>query len=346
MKDQLELDGRSIPGQVMYYLRRIAVRAVREKGYSPEVVIDIFGLSRSCIYAWLKRYRSQGVKGLETGVAPGAEPLITAQMERWLRQTVLHSTPADHGYDTVLWTREILAELLRAVFGVEVSGRTVSLHLRKVGLSYQKPRYRAIEQDPREVEHFLTVKWPAIKRLAEKLGADIGFEDESGVGLQTRSGRTWGLQGHTPPVVRTDARGGFNILSAVMAEGHLRYTLCEAKVDSERYIAFLKQLLNGREHPLILLVDRAPFHHSKAVRDFVRAHRRQLRIYFLPKHSPELNPDEQVWEEIKDNQLGRQPVKDKSDLKRRLHSALKSLQHRAKRIASFFQLTDTRYAAV
>lgn len=345
MKNPLEFDGRSLPGQVMNYLRKLAVRAVEEKGYRPEAVIDILGLSRSGLDSWLNRYRAEGVSGLETRVAPGAEPVITPPMEHWLRETVWHSTPVDHGYDTVLWTRELLAELLNAVFGIEVSGRTVSGHLRKAGLSDQKPRYRALEQNPREVAYFLTVKWPAIERLAKKLGADVGFEDESGGELQTRSGRTWGRQGETPPVVRTAARGGFNSLSAVMPEGHLRDTLCEARVNSERYIAFLKQLINGRERPLILLVDRASFHHSKPVRNFVRAHRRPLRIFFLPRYSPELNPDEQVWEDIKTNQLGKQPVKNKADLKRRLHSALKSLQHQTKRIASFFQLPDTRYAA-
>jgi len=81
------------------------------------------------------------------------------------------------------------------------------------------------------------------------------------------------------------------------------------------------------------------------VRGFVREHRAELRIFFLPKHAPEYNPDEQVWEEVKVNRIGKQPVKDKKDLKKRLHAALKSLQKNTKRIISFFHLPDTRYAA-
>ncbi len=45
----------------------------------------------------------------------------------------------------------------------------------------------------------------------------------------------------------------------------------------------------------------------------------------MPKHVPEMNPDEQVWNEIKTNKIGKQPIKDKADLKKRLHSALASL---------------------
>jgi len=345
-EDKLVVQGRGIPGLVMDYVRTIAVEAVEERGYSPALVIDVLGFSRSCIYTWLRRYRERGFEGLQTQSAPGGEATVTDEMDQWLRETVLHSIPVDHGYDTVLWTREILADLLNTEFGVEVTGRTVSLHLRKLRLSYQKPCYRAVEQDPAAVEQFLAVTFPSIRRLAMKIGADIAFEDETGVGMRTRSGRTWGQQGETPKVVLSDARGGFNVLSTVTAQGTLRYTLSEDTLNSERYIAFLKDLLRGRSKPLIVVADHASFHKSKKIREFVRAHRDQLRMFFLPKHSPELNPDEQVWEEIKDNRIGRQPLKDKVDLKRRLHASLKSLQHCAKRVISFFQLPDTQYAAI
>jgi transposase len=65
----------------------------------------------------------------------------------------------------------------------------------------------------------------------------------------------------------------------------------------------------------------------------------------LPKKAPELNPDEQVWNELKNDRLGKQPVKNKTDLRARLESALKWLQQQADRVRSFFQLPETQYAA-
>ena len=97
--------------------------------------------------------------------------------------------------------------------------------------------------------------------------------------------------------------------------------------------------------PLIVLADHATFHHSRQVRDYVRAHRSQLRVFFLPKRAPEYNPDEQVWNEVKNNRIGKQPVKNKKDLKVRLTSALDSLKQNSQRIISFFHLPDTKYAA-
>lgn len=98
----------------------------------------------------------------------------------------------DFGYDTVLWTREILAQLLNEKFGIGVCGSAVGRHLTLLRLSYQKPWFRANEQDPEKVERFLTDTFPRIQRLAEKIGADIAFQDEAGIGLQTNSGKTWG----------------------------------------------------------------------------------------------------------------------------------------------------------
>jgi transposase len=60
------------------------------------------------------------------------------------------------------------------------------------------------------------------------------------------------------------------------------------------------------------------------VRIFVWQRRRQIRLSYLPTYSPERNPDEYVWDEIKDKKLRRQPIKNKRDLKTRLHAALKS----------------------
>jgi perosamine synthetase len=43
MKNSWMSDARKIPDDVMGYIRKIAVNAVKEKGYSPEMVVDIFG---------------------------------------------------------------------------------------------------------------------------------------------------------------------------------------------------------------------------------------------------------------------------------------------------------------
>lgn len=338
-------DARLIPDEVMSYVRMIAVRAVRENGFSPEDVSELLGISRSSVYAWLKCFKSEGYAGLETKKAPGAEPVVSEEMDVWLKQTVLETTPEAFGYDTPLWTCALLAEVLAERFGVEVGGATINAHLHRLGLSVQKPTYRATEQDPEAVERFVNETFPKLQRFAKTIGADIAFEDEAGIDLRERSGTTWGARGDSPSVAVTGRRGHLNILSTVSAQGALHYHITEGRINSEVYIDFLKQLLKGRTRPLILVVDGASFHRSKKVRVFIAQNRHRIRLKFLPAYTPERNPDEHVWEEIKDKTLGRQVIKNKRDLKQRVHSALRSLQKRTHRILSFFQLPETQYAA-
>ena len=49
MIDSWEWDGRKIPGLVMNYIRKVAVHAVKVKGYSPEEVADILGFARMAL---------------------------------------------------------------------------------------------------------------------------------------------------------------------------------------------------------------------------------------------------------------------------------------------------------
>ena len=342
--DWLE-DGRKIPDDVMFYLRRMAVNAVRKLGYSPETIAETYNFNRSCIYRWLNQYDQGGFDALESKMPPGAEPLITVKIEEWLKNTILGSTPVKFGYDTNLWTCTIIANLLKQEFNIDVSDSTIRLHLKAMNFSCQKHEYQDLKMDDKDVDNFLNNKFPIIQQVAQKIDADIAFEDEAGVGVMTRHGKTWGLRGKTPVVKVNMVRGGYNVLSAVTAQGGMDYLIKDETINGSNYIEFLEQLIEDRDRPLILLVDHATFHKSKEVRQYVRANRKKLRVFFLPKRAPAYNPDEQVWNEVKNNYIRKQPIRNSRDLKIRLTEALDSLRDNTQRIISFFQLPRTKYAA-
>ena len=342
MNAQWLFDARKIPDEVMNYIRRIAVRAIKEKDYSPELVADLLGISRTSIYDWLRKYHNEGEEALDTGKAPGAEFVMIPEIDQWLKETILNTTPADHGYDTVLWTLEIIVNLLREYFDLWVSDATVRLHLHHLGLSCQKPCYHALNQDMEKVKKFLDQEFKDIQKLAQELGADIAFEDESWIQGNTRSGRTWGLVGYPPQIKVSDDRGGFHVLSMVTATGELIFEVTTEKLVSAVFIRFLKKALQGWTRPLIVITDNASYHTSKEVQEFLEAHQQQIRLFFFPPHSPELNPDEQVWNEIKNRQLEKEPIKNRADFKQRVYSALIKLKEFKERIKSFFRLPDTQ----
>ena len=68
-------------------------------------------------------------------------------------------------------------------------------------------------------------------------------------------------------------------------------------------------------------------------------------FFFLPGYSPDLNPDELVWRQIKHHDIGRQLLEDADELTSKVYTALRSLQRRPKTVRSFFTTPTTCYAA-
>ena len=71
------------------------------------------------------------------------------------------------------------------------------------------------------------------------------------------------------------------------------------RFNSATYVAFLKQLLARFDTPIILVEDSAPYHRSGEVKQFKAEHAERLTIEPLPVFSPDYNPIEKLWRNIK-----------------------------------------------
>jgi len=67
-------------------------------------------------------------------------------------------------------------------------------------------------------------------------------------------------------------------------------------------------------------------------------------LYFLPGYSPELNPGEGVWRDVKSHRVGRGGIFSYAAMKSMALSALRSLLNRPDIIRSFFHAPSTLYA--
>ena len=108
---------------------------------------------------------------------------------------------------------------------------------------------------------------------------------------------------------------------------------------------FLDRLMVGSSKIIFLIWDGHPIHKSRKVAEKVQSYEEKLRLYLLPGYSPELNPDEGVWREVKSHRMGRAGVFTLTDMKSKALGALRHLARRPDKIRSFFHTASTRYAA-
>ena len=92
-----------------------------------------------------------------------------------------------------------------------------------------------------------------------------------------------------------------------------------------------------------MVVDGHPTHKAKKVGKFVESVSDQLELFFLLPYSPELNQDELVWNDLKNNSLGRKAIIDAEQMKQEVISFLRSIQKMPERIMSYFKAPTTVY---
>ena len=215
----------------------------------------------------------------------------------------------------------MIRELLGRHFRAKVSERTVGNILKRLDITVQRPRLKAVERDPGIVQRWLNEDWPAIRAAAKADNAVIFFGDESKLRSDAHRGTTWGVKGETPVVPKTGRRFSLNLISAVSPLGELRFMVTDQRVNASVFIDFLRRLLVNAERPIYLVLDGHPVHRSKKVRDFVERQDGRLKLFLLPPYSPELSPDELVWNVVKGQVTGKTVVEDKQALRRLVRGA-------------------------
>ena len=335
-------DGRTLDHGALEDIRIQAVQRV-EAGESPEDVVRILGFSRTVIYDWLAKYREGGLDALRAKAIPGRPPRLDGNQLRWLYRAITTRNPLQYQFEFALWTRAMVRELIRERFGVRLSDVSVGRLLKKLGLSPQKPLRRAYEQNPQLVQTWLAEDFPKIQALAKKQRATVFFADEAGVRSDFHSGTTWAPKGQTPVVEATGQRYGMNLISAISPRGELRFMTVEGRMNAGKFIGFLKRLLHNAKRPVFLIVDGHPSHRARKVFDFVQATKGKLRLFFLPPYSPELNPDELVWNHLKNHGVGKRIVKSRDELKRVVIGHLRFLQKTPDLIRAFFREPHVQY---
>ena len=340
-----ETDARRLTYSELTELRKRGVSAVQE-GQRPKLVAQVLGVRRSTVFGWLARYRRGGWSALDARRRGGRPPKVTAKMMEWIYATVSEKDPRQMKFPFALWTSVMVAELIWREFGIRLSKASVCRLLIQLGLSPQKPLWRAYQRDPKRVEAWVKKEYPKIRALARKLKADIFFGDEAGIRSDFHSGRTWAIRGKTPIVSTTGDRFGFNMISAVSPRGAMRFMLIDGKFNNEVFISFLKRLIHNWSHTVFLIIDGHPVHRSAAVSKFVASTEGRLQLFPLPPYAPDVNPDEQVWNHLKNHGVGKQSIAGPDHLKQMIISRLRRIQKLPSLVCSFFALPDTAYAAI
>ncbi len=172
---------------------------------------------------------------------------------------------------------------------------------------------------------------------------DVWFLDQSGFCPTRPTGYGWGRMGRRLVVPYEAPQGRrVNLVGALApydpAGPRLVYETrrnAEGRDDAAAHLAFVRQLAGGaasrRARPCVVVLDNYSVHHSQSVKEALPdLEATSVHFCFLPPYSPELNPIELVWRQVKYQDIPERSHSTDTALQTAVESALAD---RAQRLA-------------
>jgi transposase len=337
-------DARSLPAAAQEALRYRAVEAVRQ-GMPKAEAARVFGVSRQTVILWVQARATGGIRALKAKPR-GRPPAIrlAPHQAALIVRLIVGRCPDQLRLPFALWTWEAVQQLIREKCGVALSVWTVGRYLQRWGLTPQKPRRRAFEQDPGAVRRWLREEYPAIRRQAKQQRATIHWGDEMGLRSDHQTGTSYGRKGQTPVIPGTGKRFRCNVLSTITNRGALAFMVFRGAFNWQVFLRFLRRLLRHAPGRVFLIIDRHPVHLAAEVARWVAKRSERLQLFFLPSYSPDLNPDEFLNNDVKANALGRRRPRDDQEMLASVRAYLWSTQRQPTVVQSYFQAPGVQYA--
>jgi hypothetical protein len=149
----------------------------------------------------------------------------------------------------------------------------------------------------------------------------VTFQDEARFGRMARMRRCW-APAPWRPMVRNGYERQFTYVYGAVSplQGHLDWRL-SSQMNTEHMGAFLQQV--SQAHPeefILMVVDGASSHKAKELKV-----PENIRLLPLPPYSPELNPQEHVWDELREKEFPNRVMDNMELVVRQLQAGLTRL---------------------
>ena len=215
----------------------------------------------------------------------------------------MQAAPAAAGIALANWRWKVVRQFIQSRFGVTLGHSSCLNYLHRLGFVLKRPKKRLAKANPEKRDAFVA-GYAALRVEARARGAKIFFVDEAHFRADVELRAKWVLRGAPALVDTSSPKYGekATYYSAVCLEtGEVEAWPVESNTNAATSVVFLKQLREKHPEPLIVIWDNGPAHHGPEIRAYLRTPDLRLRLVPLPGYSPDFNPDEAIWDWIRED---------------------------------------------
>jgi len=140
-------------------------------------------------------------------------------------------------------------------------------------------------------------------------------------------------------------RHKLSMIATVTNQGKTRWMIIDEAFDADKLIEFLQALIKDAGKKVFLILDNLRVHHSKLVKEWVAERQDQIELFYLPRYSPELNPEERLNADLKHAITSKVPVRKKAKLRQAATEHMTMLEQTPERVKKYFGDPKVAYAA-
>ena len=265
---------------------RINIILLLHKGYSQKEVSDILNLDEDTVSKWKIAFENRVDLNswLSTSYVPYFGKVSTLEMSK-IRQ-----------YFSVfkVSNKKEIQSFLSVSSKVDYSISGLQRLLVRIGLSYQ-----TIHRLPGKCPVDVQKKWVADfqDKLTQKSENEVFlFMDAVHPTHNTKYTKIWTIKGKPRYIESNTGREHLNICGAYNADNQTIIFVEDQVVNAETIIKLMQKINQkyDKNNLITIFLDNAKYHKNQKVKDFIEANN-NIKLYFLPPYSPNLNLIERLW---------------------------------------------------
>lgn len=274
-----------------------------------EKITRLTGYHRRQIFEARKNYLEKGLDGIITKRKGKPKELLTKKQLREIIAIVKKKdSPLQFGYESKFWTAWMLADFIERTYKVKYKSKTsYYLIFKRVKFTYHKPGRVWERQSPETIKKWGKVNLPKLKKAWNDPDTVILCEDEMKLSTQTTFQKIWLQVGEYPKVEVSNTKKSksiYGFLNLKTCQEHAFVTPWQNMYITKEQLEKIRLIYPSKK--ILLLWDGPGSHRGHEVTDFIKADG-NIEVIFFPPYTPELNPQEDVWnkgrEQVTHNQF-------------------------------------------
>ena len=268
---------------------------LRKAGRTLRDISKAIGFSKSTIYGWLERLAVGGLKRIHDNKSPGRSCRLSVKQQSRLKKD-LGKNPDKSGFLRGSWTAKIVVCYIKNKFKVAYGASGALRLAKKLGFSVRYARpvpYNCATPEKQDEYVCETVKM--LKKYDSEHYKVVCVDAAAFVDAPSS---TWGIRvkGGNDTVQINFSKKSIKIIGA-LGLGTLDIQFHQ-KTDADSVIALL-EYLRYRYGKVFVILDNAGSHTGKQMDEYIESTKGDVVLWFLPPRTPQHNPIEVQWREIR-----------------------------------------------